>query len=465
MTSSQPLLVGVDVGTTRVKAGLINLDGRELGQGAVPTVWQRRRTGAEARPDDFVRAVGDVLAGLLKRAPPGEILGVGITSMAETAVLVDSDGRGLGPAVAWYDRRAEADVAAMEAELTREEIDHRTGLGIGPIPTVAMLRWLMRSHPEVRGAVNALSVAEWAVHSLGGTIAAEPSLASRTGALAINGRRWWPEVIQWAGLPETMFPDLLPAGASWGRARAPSGALGRLEGAALTVGGHDHLVAAIGSGVTTAGQVMDSCGTAEALVRAIPADATRDPAHGLPRGIATGWHALEDHYCLLAGLPLGIELTPLLARLGASHRRGRASLDDAALARLDGSVSDEEVPPAAREWLAALKETVLRASASLRGLEDIGGPIAELRISGGWAANPVLRRLKIDAFPNTVYPRVLEAGARGAALLAGKAAGAFGSVDAFPPPALADEPAADDPGPDPSRCLSLPNQPNESLLP
>ena len=115
MTSSQPLLVGVDVGTTRVKAGLINLDGRELGQCAVPTVWQRRRTGAEARPDDFVRAVGDVLAGLLKRAPPGEILGVGITSMAET-----------------------------------------------------------------------------------------------------------------------MFPDLLPAGASWGRARAPSGALGRLEGAALT---------------------------------------------------------------------------------------------------------------------------------------------------------------------------------------------------------------------------------------
>ena len=322
MTSGQPLLVGVDVGTTRVKAGLINLDGRELGQATVPTVWQRRPTGAEARPNDFVRAVGDVLAALLKRAPPGEILGVGITSMAETAVLVDSDGRGLGPAVAWYDRRAEADVAAMEAELTREELDHRTGLGIGPIPTVAMLRWLMRSHPEVRGAVNVLSVAEWAVHSLGGTIAAEPSLASRTGALAINGRGWWPEVIQWAGLPETMFPDLLPAGASWGRLRAPSGGLGRLEGAALTVGGHDHLVAAIGSGVTTAGQVMDSCGTAEALVRAIPADAARDPAQGLPRGIATGWHALEDHYCLLAGLPLGIDLTPLLARLGASAPAG-----------------------------------------------------------------------------------------------------------------------------------------------
>jgi sugar (pentulose or hexulose) kinase len=461
VTTGQPLLVGVDVGTTRVKAGLISLDGAELGQAAVPTVWQQVPTGAQARPDDFARAVRDVLVALLGRARPGEILGVGVTSMAETAVLVDSDGRALGPAVAWYDRRAEADVADMEAELTREEIDHRTGLGIGPIPTVAMLRWLMRAHHEVRGAAKVLSVAEWVVHSLGGTIAAEPSLASRTGALAINGRRWWPEVVRWAGLPGTLFPDLRPAGASWGVVGA-GGALARLDGATLTVGGHDHLVAAIGSGVTTAGQVMDSCGTAEALVRAIPADAAPDPTQGLPRGIATGWHALEDHYCLLAGLPLGIDLTPLLARLEASHQRGRASVDDAALAALDGRLADAEVPPAAQEWLTALQVTISRAAASLRGLEEIGGPIAELRISGGWAANPVLRRLKLDAFPNTVSPRVAEAGARGAGLLAGKAAGVFGSVDAFPPPPLTDSPPA---GPGRSRPLSLSSQPNESLLP
>ena len=466
MTEGEPLLVGVDVGTTRVKAGLISLDGRELAQAAVPTVWQRRPTGAQARPDDFSAAAQQVLAALLTRAPPGEILGVGITSMAETAVLVDRDGRALGPAVAWYDRRAEVDVAEMEAELTREEIDRRTGLGIGPIPTVAMVRWLMRTHPETRRAINVLSVAEFVVYSLGGSIAAEPSLASRTGALAINGRRWWPEVIRWAGLPETIFPELRPAGASWGGACGSSGALERLAGAALTVAGHDHLVAAIGSGVTTAGQVMDSCGTAEALVRAIPADTECDPAKGLSRGIATGWHALEDHYCLLAGLPLGIDLTPLLARLRASHQRGRTSVDDAALASLDGRLSDSEMPAAAREWLAALRATVTRAGAALRGLEELGGPIAELRISGGWAANPVLHRLKIDAFSNTVYPRVIEAGARGAALLAGKAAGVFGSVDAFPAPPLTDQPpAGHGPAPERPRPLSLSNHPNESLLP
>lgn len=449
MSQGEPLLVGVDVGTTRVKAGLIGLDGRELGHAAVPTVWQRRPTGAEARPEDFVAAVDDVLAALLAPAPPGEILGVGVTSMAETAVLVDAGGRALGPAVAWYDRRAFEDVADMEVQFTREEIDHRTGLGVGPTPTVAMLRWLMRARPEARGAVNVLSVAEFVVHALGGSIAAEPSLASRTGALDINGRRWWPDVIRWAGLPESVFPRLMAAGAEWGRVRTASAGLERLDGAALTVAGHDHLAAAIGSGVTSPAQVMDSCGTAEALVRAIPADGPRDPAQGLPHGIATGWHVLPDHYCLLSGLPLGIELSPLLDRLDASHRRGRASLDDRALALREGRLVVDRAP--AREWLAALERTVARASSSLRALEELGGPIVEVRISGGWAANPVLRRLKTDAFPRTVYPRIVEAGARGAALLAGKAAGAFVSVDAFPTPAV-DAP------------LTLSTQPNESLL-
>ena len=453
MTTGEPLLVGVDVGTTRVKAGLIGLDGRELAHAAVPTVWQRRPTGAEARPVDFVRAVNDVLCALLAPAPVGEILGVGVTSMAETAVLVDAGGRALGPAVAWYDRRADADVVDMAAQLAREEIDHRTGLGIGPTPTVAMLRWLMRAHPEARGAVNVLSVAEWVVHGLGGAIAAEPSLASRTGALNINERQWWTDVIEWAGLPGLLFPPLRPGGTSWDRVRGAGPGLERIDGAVLTVAGHDHLAAAVGSGVTSASQVMDSCGTAEALVRAIPANAARDPAQGLPGGIATGWHVLPDHFCLLSGLPLGIELTPLLDRLDASHKGGRVSLDDAALAALEKRRADATTPAAAREWLAALEATLARASASLRALQDLGGPIAEVRISGGWAANPVLRRLKLAAFPNTVHPRVSEAGARGAALLAGKAAGAFGSVDAFPPPAT-----------DVPRPLTLSNQPNESLL-
>nr|MDA8292547.1 FGGY-family carbohydrate kinase [Actinomycetota bacterium] len=61
------------------------------------------------------------------------------------------------------------------------------------------------------------------------------------------------------------------------------------------------------------------------------------------------------------------------------------------------------------------------------------------RLSGGWSTNPVLRELKSAAFVNPVYPRVAEAGIRGAALLAGLAAERFASLDELPEPALVDE--------------------------
>ena len=146
---------------------------------------------------------------------------------------------------------------------------------------------------------------------------------------------------------------------------------------------------------------------------------------------------LPDRYCLLAGLPLGIELTPLLQQLGALHEAGRTSLDQAALELLDGRSAEPDASVAARRWLDAVRAAAARASAALRELQCLGGPIAEVRVSGGWAANPLVRRLKDTGFPNTVYPEVTEAGARGAGLLAGIAAGMFGSVDDFPAPVIA----------------------------
>ena len=442
MSATGPLLIGVDVGTTRIKAGVIDLDGSELAHTSQPTVWTPRQTGAEARPADFSASVERALAALLPAAPAGVIAGVGITSMAETAALIGPGGEALGPAIAWYDNRAQADMAEMEAALTRETIGHVTGLDAKPIPTVVALRFLMRTEPDLRRATRVLSVAEWIAYRLTGTAASERSLASRTGALAILAGRWWPDVIEWAGLSPALFAELLPAGSSWGRIEAPPPGLERLRGAAVTVAGHDHLVAAIGSGITGSSQVMDSCGTAEAVMRAVPADAPHDPADGLASAIATGWHALPGFHCLLAGLPLGIELTPLLEQLGATHSSGLTSLDAGALATLDSGRSSDQPDTPAAKWLRAVRGTVDRAAAARRELERLGpGPIEEMRLSGGWASNPVLRRLKDAESPQLpVYPHVTEAGVRGAGLMAGIAAGTFASVDRFPAPATSTGP-------------------------
>lgn len=437
MTVTAPLLIGVDVGTTMIKAGVLDAGGQELAEASAPTPWRALSGATEADPEELVGAVRQVLAAALAASPPGEVAGLGVASMAETAVVADAQGVPLAPVIAWHDRRAEADFERMRADFSAEALASRTGLVAEQIPTIATLRWLARHHPDTRRAAVCLSVAEWVVAGLGGSCAAEASLASRTGAFSVATRQWWPEIVSWAGLPAGLFGEVRQAGTSWGRVGHLGTGLDRLDAATLTVAGHDHLVAAIGCGVTEPSQLLDSCGTAEALLRAVPAGPRIDPAAGLGAGVATGCHVLAGHYCLLVGLPLGLELVPLLERLGHRATHGCSDLDADVLAALDGAGGP--LSAAAAAWRAALEGAVARTEASLGHLQELGGAVRQVRVTGGWSANPVLHRLK-GRLGELSYPAVVEAGVRGAALLAGLATGVYPSVEDFPRPIVSSSP-------------------------
>ncbi len=437
--SREPLLVGVDVGTSRTKAGIVSADGRELACASVPTRWRRSATGGDTSGAALAAGVREALAAALAEGPAGEMVALGVTSIAETVVVLGEDGEELAPAIAWYDTRAAGEHRALIDEL---HAPRRTGLSRDAIPSLAVLRWLAAHDGRaMRRASHVLSVAEWIVRDLGGVTSAEPSLASRTAALAVAERAWWPEAIAWAGLSPDVFGALRGGGSPWGAVRGDIPGLGALAGATLTVAGHDHLVAAVGSGLTRTGQVMDSCGTAEALLRPVDADPGLDLEAVVAGGVNCGWHVLPGVYNLIVGLRLGLELDPLLQRLGSSSRHGRTPLDAAALALITraadpvGAAGAPAQQPA-RAWADAMRASVAAASRALDELRALGGPVDEVLIGGGWAANPVLRALKQTAFPHPVYPQVDEPGVRGAALLAGQAAGVFAAAADFPTPPL-----------------------------
>jgi sugar (pentulose or hexulose) kinase len=451
MTQGRSLFVGIDVGTTLTKAGVVDLKGTELAQAAVPTTWEREPTGGHAHPDDLFAGAVAAISEVLEKVPVGDVLGVGVTSLAETAVLVDRHGSAVAPAIAWYDGRAVDDHAQLKSDFGAEHFGQITGLGTSQIPTIATLRWLMRNVADARRATSVLSVAEWVVYRLGGDLAAEASLASRTGALSVAARRWWTDTLDWAGVRRTIFPEVRSAGASFGRAHDLPRGLERLEGTALTVAGHDHPCASVGIGVSQQSQVMDDCGTAEALVRAVPVRPDLDLAAGLPLGIMVGWHVLPGYYALLGGFPFGLELIQVLDQFGLASHHGLTDLDTRALGLglLQGSAigptgmapmrpvtgGKTSVEPE-RAWWTAVASGVAGSRLLLDGLERLGGPITEVRMSGGWSRNPLLMTLKSEVFPALAYPVVKEAGTRGAALLASLAAGAYADVAEFPEPEL-----------------------------
>jgi sugar (pentulose or hexulose) kinase len=438
----EDVLVGIDVGTTFCKAAVVGLDGRERAHGRARTPWEAREGGGvETDPRALVEAsLAAARAALAAR--PGRVLGIGVTSMAETGVLLDRRGRPVAPALAWHDPRGDEEASALRRELGDAFTD-RTGLPATKLCSLCKYRWLRANVPAAAEGVRWLSVAEWIVRGLGGDELAELSLASRTGFLDVRAESWWADALGWAGAPAGLLPALAPAGTPAGR----TDALEEARGAVLTVAGHDHLAAAVGAGAIEPGDVLDSCGTAEALVAAVePPVPVEDVRRAVAGGVTVGWHAAAGRQVLLGGFESGRALQRFLDLLGIAEDE-RERLDEEALAVPPGAggivaedVTGERagvtgiphgVAPA-QAWRAALEGVVAHGAGVLATIESVLGPRRRLVLTGGGVCSRALLELKRLALGEFELPRVQEAGARGAALLAGVAAGAYGGVDGLP---------------------------------
>jgi sugar (pentulose or hexulose) kinase len=237
------------------------------------------------------------------------------------------------------------------------------------------------------------------------------------------------------------MPPLVIAGTPLGRVGDAAG-LSRLKGAVLTVAGHDHQAAVIGAGADGPGDELDSCGTAEALVRTIPPKLSPLVVADLAEaGITTGWHVVADHWCLLGATQGGLALQRILALLG-KDRADLPALDAEAMAlpipdvevsappfgRLDIlGIADGDGP--AHLWRAALEAVTQQAADIHDAMSFVSGAHRALVVTGGWSHSEGLIAVKRRRFGELVRADVNEAGARGAALLAVRAAAAAAPSD------------------------------------
>jgi sugar (pentulose or hexulose) kinase len=437
------LLLGIDVGTTWCKAAVVSIDGHELAHARVPVPWRRVATGAEIEPARLVDVAVESARHALAREPDGRVAGLGVTGMAETGALLDNSERPVAPAIAWHDERGAEQVAGLAGDLGAQRFSANTGLPATPLCTLAKYRWLAEHGPDaVARAARWLSVGEWIVRRLGGEQIADLSLASRTGMLELDSGAPWQEALAWAGAPGDLLPAAAPSGTAAGRV---TDRLDEARGAVLCVAGHDHLCAAIGAGAAGDGDLFGSCGSAEAFVRAVPSPlppGTR--LRAVAAGVTNGWHAVPGRQALLGAFEGGLALERAGRLLGAGDEAARRELDSAALATAaagDGEPLLEGDPgavrgdvPAAAMWRAALEALAARGASMVDTLEHLAGPADRIVVSGGGVRLPAARAARESAFGPFEHPDVEEAGARGAALLAGCAAEIYGGVDELPAP-------------------------------
>jgi sugar (pentulose or hexulose) kinase len=432
-------LVGLDVGTTSSKAVVINSTGEEVAQGRAVTPWHARPAGVEADALAVLESAKLAVAEALRKTPRGAVIGVGVASMGESGVLLNRNGDPIAPVIAWHDTRDDNEVRQLQEAFGAEGFARRTGLPLRSQWSLTKHRWLTEHHAPTQGAVRRLGIAEWVARKFGGEEVSEQSLASRTGWLDLEARDWWADALEWSGMKASLLPPLVTAGTALGRV-APTVRLDGLTGAVLTVAGHDHQAAAIGAQAAGAGDVLDSCGTAEALLRTVLPGLGSDAVLALTAvGVTVGWHALSGHWCLLGATQGGLVLQRILATLGKT-RSDLASLDSEALAadstgvRITGddpigiSGITEGTGPA-QVWRAALEEITRRASDIHAVMTDVSGTHNSFIVTGGWARSEALLEVKRTVFGQLTHPNVGEAGARGAAMFSGVAAGMYRDVD------------------------------------
>lgn len=435
------LLIGVDLGTTSVKAVVFSEDGQILATGRSSTPWELTADGAQSTAEELRDAAFTAIHMAVKLAPTGRIAGVGIASLAESGVVLDADDRSVMPVIAWYDRRDHEELAQLGDFLGAERFSTITGLPFAQQWSLTKSRWLSTNDRAAHAAGRLrLSVAEWIAYALGGRAVSEPSLASRTGWLDLAAKSWWPDALRFSRIPADWLPEIADAGTDLGSVTAEIHP--RLTGARIAVAGHDHQAAAVGAGAWNSGDVLDSCGTAEALVRTADPGLAADTLSRLSRGgVTVGWHALPGYWCLLGATEGGRALGHTLRALNIQDVS--LGLDDAALSAAPGTLRiDSDTTPGTIEalvakqvapgvlWRAAVEgvtEEVQRLSALM---STSTGPTRRFLAVGGWTASAALITAKRHYLGSVEIPDIPEAGARGAALFAGSAAGLWEDVRA-----------------------------------
>jgi sugar (pentulose or hexulose) kinase len=432
---AQEILIGVDIGTSRLKAVATDLNLQVLSEYAEPTPWKHEKNFSEI---DMLLLAKTVIGVASKAAElaGGKVIAIGFTGFSETGVLMDAAGKPLSPGLAWHDPRGITE--PIIKELGDFEFRARTGALLNEIVTISKTLWLNQNYPESKKAKHFLSAPEWVAYCLGAEPVNELSLVSRTGFFDVEARQPWDEAIALVGGGSDFLAKLVVAGEPIGvvNNQAPE----NLRGAVITIAGHDHFTAAYYCGAINEGSLFDSMGTAEALLRTFKAPLTRDAIAELAAAnVGLSCSVIADHYTLLGALPTGLTLERACALVGMTSRDEKIALGKSALA-VDPSASamrvvndyhglsitnlDDAVSPAAL-FRATVEHLVDDSAQMIALMEKYTGKAENVVIAGGWIKNPVIAFAKEKQFGNYQVSDATEAGATGAAEFAGIAAGKF----------------------------------------
>jgi xylulokinase len=451
-------LLGIDVGTSGCKAGVFSESGRLLRIAYREYDYQRRRPGwAELDTLPVWAKIQETIREAASGADEDPIEALSVSSLGEAVVAVTGDCRPIGPSLLNFDVRGAEYLPRLRSLLEDGRLYSINGNTLGNHYSLTKLLWLKEHRPDLHQETHKfLHWSGFVSFMLGADPAVDYSLANRTLLFDLERRDWSEELLELTGLDRAKLPVTVPSGTIIGHlASAVAAELNLPPGIPIVSGAHDQCCNGVGCGVIEPGAAMCGMGTYLCIM---PVFQRRpEPAAMIQRGLNTEHHAASGNYVsfiynqggalvkwfrdtfasgeghfgsdayphLLGEMPEGPTGLMLLPHFTATGPP--AFVEDSC-----GVVAGLKLETSRGEILKAILEgTAFYLRQCLEGLPGVGVQITDFRAVGGGSQSDAWIQICADILDRPFLRTAnSQAGALGAAILAGAGSGLFPSLQA-----------------------------------
>jgi gluconokinase len=284
--------LGIDIGTTSVKAIAFSADGKVLFEQAIAYAMTHPKPDwSEQDPEEIVKALFQCVENVLQHFHPAPPILLSFSAVMHSLLAVNDQGTPISKCIIWADNRAAAIASRIQKEQKSTALYHKTGVPVHAMSPFCKLLWLRENEPLLfQKAFKFIGIKEYVFFKLFGTYVVDSSIASATGLMNLKTIQWDPDILEETGLQQNRLSRIVQI-----REIFTSPVLfPQLKNVPFVIGGSDGAMANLGTSSGNEGSLVVSIGTSCAA-RVIIRGAVTDQA------MRTFCYHIKDDQYLLGG--------------------------------------------------------------------------------------------------------------------------------------------------------------------
>lgn len=456
-------LLGIDIGTTNLKANLYDLKGNRIGGASCRIRVHYSKPGNQEwsayNPDELWNQITSVIQEAIGGiANPKMIEGIGITGMGEPGIPIDASGEWLYPAITWFDSRTKSQAQWWADNFDLYRLFKITGQPLHPMYSINRIMWLKENELFLyRKMRKWLNLEDYVIYKLTGNFATDFSIASRTMGFDVKKQCWSEEVFQAVNIDIEIMSSVYASGTVVGKvSKKVANVSGLAEGTPVVTGGYDHGCAALAVKVFEEGSLLDSTGTSEAILTVLDTPILSKKIYDA--GLTVYPHSAKGKFQVLGSILFsGRTLDWYIEQFGYKEKMSSQKEANSVYSMLLNKAESVDIGSSGLFWLPHLggtladptsrgaligitsshrKEHILRAiieglcyelRATIEDYEELFGlEIDRVVAVGGATKSDFWLQTKTDITGRTIErPAIVEAASLGAAVLAGIGVGIY----------------------------------------